>query len=158
MVSLTISAQNPIKKVYNESIDPIEQLDQAIDRAKQEGKFVICQLGGNWCIWCLRFADYIENDSIIKQTVDDNFVYIHVNYHPRRSNAPAKAEQTKALLKRLSNPVRFGFPVFVVLDETGKVLHIQDSGLLEQGDGYDHEKTLKFFQHWSPTEVKKAAL
>ena len=38
-----------VKKVYNEDINPIEQIDQAIAKAKSEGKFVICQVGGNWC-------------------------------------------------------------------------------------------------------------
>lgn len=51
--------------------------------------------------------------------------------------AVKKAEQ---LMKRLNNPQRFGFPVFVVLDETGKVLHIQDSSFLEEGKGYNEER------------------
>ena len=36
-------------------------------------------------------------------------------------------------MKRLNNPARFGFPVFVVLDEKGTVLYIQDSSFLEEG-------------------------
>ena len=31
------------KKVYNEQINPLEQIDQAIVLAREEGKFVICQ-------------------------------------------------------------------------------------------------------------------
>ena len=75
------------KKVYNEEIDPIEQIDQAVVKAKLERKFVICQVGGNWCPWCLRFADFITNDTTISRVIDENFVYIHVNYNPRRSEA-----------------------------------------------------------------------
>ena len=73
------------KKVYNEDINPIEQIDQAIVKSKSEGKFVICQVGGNWCPWCLRFADFITNDTTISKVIDENFVYIHVNYNPRKS-------------------------------------------------------------------------
>ena len=40
-----------LKKVYNEEINPIEQIDQAVAKAKAEGKFVVCQVGGNWCPW-----------------------------------------------------------------------------------------------------------
>lgn len=53
-VALTVNAQTGLKKVYDESINPIEQIDQAVAKAKSEGKFVICQVGGNWCPWCLR--------------------------------------------------------------------------------------------------------
>ena len=53
-------------------------------------------------------------------------------------------------MKRLGNPGRFGYPVFVVLDGKGKVLHIQDSSFLEEGKGYDKAKVLRFFKNWTP--------
>ena len=138
------------KKVYNEQINPLEQIDQALVQARAEGKFVICQVGGNWCPWCLRFADFITNDSAINAVIEQNFVYIHANYHPRKAG-----EVGQALMKRLNNAGRFGFPVLVVLDEQGNVIHIQDSGLLEEGKGYNQEKVLRFFQNWTPKAVRE---
>ena len=152
--ALNVNAQNSLKKVYNEDINPIEQIDQAVAKAKSEGKFVICQVGGNWWPWCLLFADFISNDTTISKMIDDNFVYIHVNYNPRKSKDAEKAELAKKLMERLNRPARFGFPVFVVLDEEGKVIHIQDSGLLEEGKGYNQEKVLSFFKNWTPKAVK----
>ena len=142
--------QTAPKKVYNEDINPLEQIDQAVAQAQAEGKFVICQVGGNWCPWCLRFADFITNDSTINNVIEQNFVYIHVNYHPRKAT-----EWSAAMMKRLNNPARFGFPVFVVLDERGNVLHIQDSSFLEEGKGYNKEKVLRFFQNWTPKAVRE---
>ena len=161
LLTLTVNAQT-LKRVYNEDINPLEQIDQALAKAKSEGKFVVCQVGGNWCIWCLRFADFITNDTTISNVIDENFVYIHVNYNPRRSDAQAgaqgsgtdQAQQAAALMRRLNNCGRFGFPVFVVLDEEGKVLHIQDSSFLEEGKGYNQEKVLRFFKNWTPKAVK----
>ena len=153
--TLTANAQESLKKVYNEQIDPLEQIDAALLQAKSEGKFVIVQLGGNWCPWCLRFADFITNDTTISRVIDENFVFIHVNYHPRKSKEAGKAEQTAELLKRLGNPARFGFPVLVVLDADGKVLHLQDSGYLEEGKTYDPKKVLRFFQNWTPKAVQQ---
>ena len=141
--------QTALKKVYDESINPLEQIDKAVAQAQAEGKFVICQVGGNWCPWCLRFADFITNDSTINSVIEQNFVYIHANYHPRKAG-----EVGKALMKRLNNAGRFGFPVLVVLDEQGNVLHIQDSGLLEEGKGYNQKKVLSFFQNWTPKAVR----
>ena len=153
--ALTLNAQTALKKVYNEDINPIEQIDQALLKAKSEGKFVICQVGGNWCPWCLRFADFITKDTTISNVIDESFVYIHVNYNPRKSEGEEKMQLAKAMLQRLNNPARFGFPVFVVLDEEGKVIHIQDSSFLEEGKGYNQEKVLRFFKNWTPKAVKQ---
>ena len=150
----TMQAQNALKKVYDEGINPIEQIDAAVVKAKSESKFVVCQVGGNWCPWCLRFADFIKNDTTISHIIDENFVYIHVNYNPRKSEGEDKALLAKKMLKRLNNPDRFGFPVFVVLDEDAKVIHIQDSSFLEEGQGYNQEKVLRFFNNWTPQVVK----
>ena len=154
LFSLSSDAQMAQKKVYNEDINPIEQIDQAVAKAKSEGKFVICQVGGNWCPWCLRFADFITKDTAITKVINENFEYIHVNYNPRKSQGEEKQAQGKALMKRLDNCGRFGFPVFVVLDEEGKVIHIQDSSFLEEGKSYSQEKVLRFFKNWTPQTVK----
>lgn len=152
LFALTTNAQG-LKKVYNEDINPIEQIDQAVAKAQSEGKFVVCQVGGNWCPWCLRFADFITNDTTVSKVIADNFVYIHVNYNPRKSEGEAKARQAEELMKRLDNCGRFGYPVFVVLGEDGKVVHIQDSSFLEEGQGYNKEKVLRFFNNWTPKAV-----
>ena len=149
--ALLLDAQTALKKVYNEDLNPIEQIDEALAKARKEGKNVVCQVGGNWCPWCLRFADFISRDSTISQVIDQNYVYIHVNYNPRKTeNDKEKAQQTESMLRRLNNPLRFGFPVFVVMDENGKVIHTQDSSFLEEGNGYDKEKVLRFFNCWTP--------
>ena len=141
---LTSGAQTELKKVYDESINPLEQIDAAVAKAKAEGKFVVCQVGGNWCPWCLLFADFVSKDSDISSEIDSSFVFIHVNYNPRKADQ-ASVEQGKVLMSRLGNPARFGFPVFVVLNGEGTVLHIQDSSYLEEGRGYNKDKVL-----WTP--------
>lgn len=155
LFSASASAQTGLKKVYDEEINQLEQIDKAVAQAKREGKFVICQLGGNWCPWCLKFADYISKDSDITKIINDNFVYIHVNYNPRmaKSKDEAVAKRAAALMKRLDNAGRFGYPVFIVLDKNGKVIHIQDSGYLEEGEGYNKEKVVRFFKNWTPKAV-----
>ena len=152
--TLFANAQTALKKVYNEEINPLVQIDQALVKAKVEGKFVVCQVGGNWCPWCQRFADFITNDTVISKVINENFEYIHVNYNPRRAGSEEQQRQAAALMKRLDNCGRFGFPVFVILDEDGKVIHIQDSSFLEEGQGYNQEKVLRFFKNWTPQVVR----
>lgn len=155
LITLMANAQTGPKKVYNEDINPIEQIDAAVMKAQSEGKFVICQVGGNWCPWCLRFADFITNDTTISKVISENFEYIHVNYNPRKSEGAVKAQEAAALMKRLDNCGRFGFPVFVVLDESGKVIHTQDSSFLEEGQSYNQEKVLRFFKNWTRKAVRQ---
>ena len=150
-------AQTGLKKVYDENINQLEQIDKAVAKAKKEGKFVICQLGGNWCPWCLKFADFITKDAEISKFISDNYVYIHVNYNPRmaKSKDASTVKMSEALMKRLDNAGRFGYPVLVVLDGNGKVIHIQDSGYLEEGEGYNKKKVQSFFKNWTPKAVGK---
>lgn len=152
--AITAHAQTELKKIYNEENNPLEQIDHAIAKAKDEGKYVVCQVGGNWCPWCLRFADFITNDSTINTLINENFEYIHVNYNPRKSLGAEKQEEASKLMKRLNNAGRFGFPVMVILDENGNVIHIQDSSFLEEGKGYNKEKVLRFFKNWTPQARK----
>ncbi|MDE6094606.1 MAG: thioredoxin family protein [Muribaculaceae bacterium] len=146
--------QTPVKKVYDETIDPNLQISEAVEKASSEGKYVVCQVGGNWCKWCLRLAAFIENDVEVKDMVDNNFVYIHVNYNPRNPSEASKGGVDE-MLSRLGNPGRFGYPALVVLGNKGEVLHIQDSSFLESGEGYDKKKVMRFFKNWTPAAVGK---
>ncbi|MDD6253635.1 MAG: thioredoxin family protein [Candidatus Cryptobacteroides sp.] len=153
LLCLAACSEEPLKKVYNEDIDPVEQIDSALAKAGAEGKFVICQVGGNWCPWCLRFADFITGNEEISKIISENFIYIHVNYNPRKASGPEKTERAAEMMGRLGNPSRFGYPVLVVLDENGTVLHIQDSSFLEEGKGYNADKVIRFFRSWTPSAV-----
>ena len=154
LLCLAACSQENLKKVYNEDIDPVEQIDSALVKAAAEGKFVVCQVGGNWCPWCLRFADFITGNEEISGLISENFIYIHVNYNPRKSSSPEKTARAAEMMNRLGNPSRFGYPVFVVLDQNGNVLHTQDSSFLEEGKGYNADKVLRFFRCWTPSAVK----
>ena len=85
--------------------------------------------GSDWCPWCIRFANFATTDSVIAPLIERNFVYVHINY--------SKANKNPEAMKYLGNPARFGFPVFVILDEEGKPIHIQESASLEEGKSYD---------------------
>ncbi len=136
-------------EVYDDTADPALQVDEAIAAAAASGRYVICQVGGNWCPWCLMFADFISKDEEIRKIVDDNFVYVHINVRGKEPET-GKNFRYDAAMKKVGDPDRFGFPVLVVLDGEGKVIHTQDSSYLEEGRGYNREKVLSFFKNWTP--------
>ena len=133
---------NDSTKLYDPNAVVSRDVAQALARAKKEKKQVLLQIGGNWCISCYRLNSLMKTDALLKQLVENNYVVYHLNYSPENKNLP--------YLKKLGYPQRFGFPVLVVLDgETGAVLHTQDVGLLEKGNGYDAGKVKMFLKGWA---------
>ena len=133
-------------KVYDEGADAMGQIKEAVDLAQQTDRYVMCQVGGNWCPWCLRFAEFATTDSVIAPLMESNYVYIHVNYSKGNKNLEA--------MRFLGNPGRFGYPVFVVLNQDGQPIHIQESESLEEGKGYSRKRVEKFLRLWNKEAVE----
>ncbi len=144
-MGLTYGMQAQVK-VYDESIDAMEQIQQAVEEARASGRYVMCQVGGNWCPWCVLFAKFAQTDSVIAPLMEENYVYIHVNYSKQNKNLEA--------MKYLGNPGRFGYPAFVVLNEKGEPIHIQESESLEEGKGYSRKRVEKFLRLWNKKAVE----
>ncbi len=129
--------------LYSPTENAEKEIAKAVKEAKAEGKHVFIQVGGNWCIWCARFNDVISNDAKIDSSIKAGYIVYHLNYSKENYNGK--------LLGKYGYPQRFGFPVFLVLNGEGKLLHTQDSWYLEDGKkSYDLDKTLTFFRNWSP--------
>ena len=125
----------------------MEQINNAIEEARESGRYVLCQVGGNWCPWCLRFAQFATTDTAVAPLIEKEFVYIHVNYSKTNKNPEA--------MRYLGNPARFGFPVFVILNEEGRPIHIQESASLEEGKSYDPKRVKRFLSLWTREAVEK---
>jgi thioredoxin-related protein len=128
-------------KLYNPKENAEEAIAKAIELAKAEGKNVFVQIGGNWCVWCIRFNDFAERDTQITALIKANYIVYHLNFSPENEN--------KKLLERFDYPQRFGFPVFLILNDKGEKIHTQDSGLLEMSKSYSKEKVLTFLFNWT---------
>lgn len=144
--SLTINMFSQDKiKLYDPALDGMKQIKEAISKARSQGKHVLIQYGGNWCSWCIKFDAFCKADTSIMKVIDASFIPVKLNYSPENKNESANAY--------LGNPMRFGFPVFIIVDGNGKVLHIQDSALLEEGKGYNQVKVLGFFRNWTTSAI-----
>ena len=133
-------------KVYDESLDAMQQIREATELAQKTDRYVLCQVGGDWCPWCVRFAQFAVTDSVVAPLIEENYVYIHVNY--------SKANKNLEAMRFLGNPGRFGYPVFVVLNSEGKPIHIQESESLEENKGYSRKRVEKFLRLWNRKAVE----
>ena len=138
------SAQSGSKYTSVTEFDPArdasKDLEKAVEEAKVSNRRIILDVGGEWCIWCHRIDDFIEENKDIKNFIKDNFVVVKINFSKENEN-------TEFLSKYPEIP---GYPHFFVLESNGKLLHSQDTGQLEQGKGYSHEKMMAFLKKWSP--------
>ena len=129
-------------KIYNPEANAKKEIEAAVKQAKELGKHVLVQIGGNWCIWCARFNDFVANDKSLDSAANSNYIVYHLNYSKENTNSE--------LMKKYQFPQRFGFPVFLILNEKGDLLHTQSSWYLEAGKSYDKEKVTAFFNDWGP--------
>jgi len=118
------------------------EITRAVSEAQKSVKHVLIQIGGNWCSWCARFHEFVKKDAQLDSLMNANYIVYHLNYSKENYNVK--------LLTKYNFPQRFGFPVFLILDGEGNLLHTQNSWYLEDGKtSYEREKVKSFFTEWS---------
>lgn len=132
--------------IYNPKADAKAAIDAAVAKAKQAGKHVFIQVGGNWCSWCIAFHKLVDATPELKGYLNSNYETVLVNYSPENKNP--------AVMASLGYPGRFGYPVFVILDGDGKLLHTQNSAYLEEGKGHNVKKVIDFLKGWTAAAIK----
>lgn len=136
-------AQTEGNKLYNPDVDAEKDISAAIKKAKTENKYVLLQGGGNWCGWCIEFARFCKADPKIDSVINAGFVWYHLNW--------SKENENKKIFAKYGYPQRFGFPVFIILNEKGERINTQNSEYLEDGKkSYDRRKVQAFLEMWSP--------
>lgn len=125
---------------FDPNKNPFEDLKIATQLATETNKRIILDVGGEWCIWCHRLDDFIDSNENIKQIITEKFIVVKVNY--------SKENKNEKFLSKY--PQIDGYPHFFVLEKDGKLLHSQNTGLLEKDKDYDPEKFMAFLNKWSP--------
>lgn len=151
ITTVTVAQNDTIvkPKIYNPDDNAVKAVANAVAQAKKENKHVFIQVGGNWCIWCIRFNNFVKTDAQLDSLVKANYVVYHLNY--------SEENQNLNVLSKYKFPQRFGFPVFLILDKEGNLLHTQNTEYLEDGkSGYDKKKVVTFLNHWSPKALNPA--
>jgi len=125
---------------FDPARDAAADIDAAIAEAKRTGRNVLIDVGGEWCIWCMRLDQFFADQKDVAAYLDRNFVTVKVNY--------SKENKNEAVLSRY--PKVAGYPHLFVLDSAGGLLHSQESGQLEKGKGHDRERVMEFLKAWAP--------
>jgi thiol:disulfide interchange protein len=128
-----------LPKKFDPARDPAKDVATAAAAAKAQGKRVLVDVGGEWCVWCHIMDDFIAANPDVRAAVDANYVLVKVNWSRENKN--------EAYLSTL--PKIAGYPHLFVLDGNGKLVHSQETDVLEQGRGYDKARFLAFLKKWA---------
>ena len=123
---------------FDPARDSFKDLEAAKAEARKSNRRIILDVGGNWCPWCLKLHAFWEAEKEVKAMRDQGFVFVMVNF--------SKDNKNEAFLGKF--PKVPGYPHFFVLDAEGRLLHSQDTGVLEQDKGYSVEKITAFLKAW----------
>lgn len=124
---------------FDPSRDAAGDVASAVALAKTTGKRVIVDVGGEWCPWCHILDRFVAGHADVAARVRAHYVWVKVNV--------SKANRNEALLSRW--PRVDGYPHLFILDANGRLLHSQNTGLLEAGESYDEARVLAFLDRWA---------
>lgn len=127
------------REKFDPKRDAAKDIAAGLKRAQKENKRVILDVGGEWCGWCHKLDAMFHEDKEVAAMLKAKYVVVKVNFSPENEN--------KEVLSKY--PKINGYPHLFVLDKTGKLLHSQDTGLLETGDHHDHDKVMAFLTKWA---------
>ncbi len=129
---------------FDPARDAARDIRDAVAEARRSGRRVLLDVGGDWCIWCRRLDTLYAQHPDLRKFLDENFVVVKVNWSRENKN-----ERVLSAYPRIP-----GYPHYFVLDAGGKLLHSQDTGLLESGNHHDPAKVLAFLKASAPRAGK----
>lgn len=131
--------QTKKEKLFDPTRDAVTDVAAGIKTAKKEKKRVLIDVGGDWCSWCHKLDKLFKEDKEVAEILKKKYVIVKINFSPENENKEVLAKYPKVN----------GYPHLFVLDSTGKLLHSQDTGLLETGDHHDPAKVKEFLNKWA---------
>lgn len=139
-VAAGAAAAQDLPTKFDPARDPARDVASAVAKAKAEGKRVIVDVGGEWCVWCHILDRFFASNADLDHLRTSRYVWLKVNV--------SKENDNRAFLSRW--PKVAGYPHLFVLDADGRLLHSQDTGALELGKGYDAAKVRAFLERFAP--------
>ncbi len=126
--------------VYNEAADAKADIAAALVRASANHRRVLLQWGANWCGWCIKLHGLSKSNREISKELlyEYDIVYVDIG----------KWDKNTDLATLYGADLKTGVPYLTVLDESGKVLANQETGVLEDPatSAHDPAKVLGFLK------------
>lgn len=124
---------------FDPARDSEKDLAEAIVKAKESGKYILLDVGGEWCIWCKRLDIFLYDNEELHTIMKDAFEVVKVNFSQDNKNEKFLSKYPKIA----------GYPNFFILDKTGRFIQSQDTSVFETKGSYNPDKLKAFFTIWA---------
>jgi thiol:disulfide interchange protein len=125
-------------RVYDAGRDPFADGRAALQLARQTGRRVLIEVGGNWCSWCHVLDRFLDQHASLRSKLHENFVLLKVNVDEVNDNAEFLSAFPEAL----------GCPHMYVTESDGSVIHSQDTAEFLQDGRYSEKRFVDFLERW----------
>lgn len=137
LISFLFFAQIP---PTNKNTDVFKDFEKTKSMAKEENKRILILVGGDWCDWCTKLDNFINNDKELLEIIKKNYIVLKVY---------SNSDLTPNGLFLAKFPSPSEFPFIYVLNSDEKLLESKKSSLFEKGESYDRLKIKEFLLYWS---------
>ena len=111
----------PSYEPYDENADALDSISKALKIAELENKYVLLQMGGNWCPDCRTLGEYFSRPDI-KEWLDDRAILVSVDVGEWNRNLD--------IVEEYGNPISEGIPALVLLNSENEVIFATLAGEL----------------------------
>lgn len=139
---LADQSQAERKPIFTEKTDGFRQIQEAARMAETDGRRLLLLLGAEWCVWCHRLHELLHTNPVVRECLERHYILVPIQID-KDINVP--------LQEHFDNPRQHGLPVLLILNSSGGVLSVQETGSLEEGQGHAPRKVLAFLEKWAPT-------
>ena len=108
-------------KPYDENANAEEQISDALETAKLNNRYVLLQMGGNWCPDCRTLGEYFSRPEI-KTWLDERVVLVSVDV--------GEWDRNLDIVEEYENPISEGIPALVLLDSENQIIFATLAGEL----------------------------
>lgn len=100
-------------KPYDESAIAGEEIIKALKKAKSNNKYILLQMGGNWCPDCRTLGEYFSRPDI-KKWLDERVILVSVDV--------GEWDRNLDIVEEYGNPISEGIPALVLLNPDNEVM------------------------------------
>jgi len=134
-----ISNDLPVySQIYDASRNPNADGRAALKLAKETGRKVLIEVGGDWCRWCHVLDKFIKDHAEVEKRLHETFVVLKVNISDENDNVEFMS----------AFPPAQGYPHMYITDSSGTILHSQDTAEFRENKQYSERRFMIFFDRW----------
>mgnify|MGYP001017544056 FL=1 len=127
----------PAYEPYDENADALNSISKALKIAELENKYVLLQMGGNWCPDCRTLGEYFTRPDI-KAWLDDRAILVSVDVGEWNRNLN--------IVERYGNPISEGIPALVLLNSENEVMFATLAGELASARSMSKDDLIVWLQ------------